>query len=368
MEHDASLPRRATRRARLFAVAMLVALAAGGSYAAYQGYRAATDSFVAPVILSPDNDLVIASKVHATQLHVERSRTALELEAIDADLAAGATAITKLKELANTVKSGLAWTTSMNEQMAAAGASDLATLANQKAVLTRMIEKQTQLVRDAQANVEAGLVSKADAAREAHALSQMQVALLENDRTRIHSGLQVQQSMLAQKSLSSKGHAMRMPEQILRDEQLVRIELEILKLESEQRAKASEKALLEDKLQKLAAIEGQIKERPVFRASEGRIDAAFVPYTQIDGVKEGAQVLDCIWGAFHCKVVGKVAEVVPGEVVLPDPWGNQARGQYAVLALSRPDAARVKTLRIRGGAAKTSTDKRSERGERVSSR
>jgi hypothetical protein len=54
-----------------------------------------------------------------------------------------------------------------------------------------------------------------------------------------------------------------------------------------------------------------------------------------------------------CKQVGVVAEVVPGEVVLPDPWGNMARGQYAVLNLSDGLAARAKMLRVRALPAST---------------
>ena len=56
-------------------------------------------------------------------------------------------------------------------------------------------------------------------------------------------------------------------------------------------------------------------------------------------------------GIFLCKPVGRVGEIVSGEVILPDPWGNQARGQYAVLDLLDHDAARAKTLRVRSWAS-----------------
>jgi hypothetical protein len=79
------------------------------------------------------------------------------------------------------------------------------------------------------------------------------------------------------------------------------------------------------------------------------LDVAFVPYTQIDGVAPGAPVYSCIWGLFLCKPVGTVAELVPGEVILPDPWGNQARGQYAVLDLHDRGSAKARTLRVRHG-------------------
>jgi hypothetical protein len=40
--------------------------------------------------------------------------------------------------------------------------------------------------------------------------------------------------------------------------------------------------------------------------------------------------------------------MVPGEVVQADPWGSQVRGEYVVLNLTEHEAARSKTLRIRG--------------------
>ena len=39
--------------------------------------------------------------------------------------------------------------------------------------------------------------------------------------------------------------------------------------------------------------------------------------------------------------------VLPGEVVTQDPWGEMARGQYAVLLLDDKDAVRERVLRVR---------------------
>jgi hypothetical protein len=138
-----------------------------------------------------------------------------------------------------------------------------------------------------------------------------------------------------------------MPEMILREDQRVRVELELLKLEAEQRTKLAERTLMKDKLAKIDEISAQLKGRPIFRAVEKSMDVAFVPYTQIDGMHAGAAVYECVWGVFHCKQVGSVTEIVPGEVILPDPWGTQTRGQYAVLDLSKHDSAKAKSLRVR---------------------
>ena len=58
---------------RLLALATLASLIAGVAYVGREGYRALTDSFVAPIILSPDNDLVIQNKVKLSELEVERA-------------------------------------------------------------------------------------------------------------------------------------------------------------------------------------------------------------------------------------------------------------------------------------------------------
>ena len=165
---------------------------------------------------------------------------------------------------------------------------------------------------------------------------------------RSQSALALQQVRLAQSSLARSHGAPMMPEAVVREEQLVRIELDLLKLESERRGKVNEQTLARQRLGKMDELAAQMQARPIFRAVVKRMNVAFVPYTQLDGVLTGSRVFGCTWGLVNCKDVGAIKEVVPGEVVLPDPWGNQARGQYVVLDLTDHDAARSKTLRVRG--------------------
>lgn len=336
-------------RARLFAFTALAVLAASVGYVGQQGYFAATDSFIAPIILSPDNDLVLASKLHGSQLAVERARTASELEAADESLAAGQKALGRLRVIQRAPASSFAWTSERNARQVSAGVTEQRMLMQQHAVLSDMAEKQQHLVNEGRDNLDAGLISKTEYTKELQTQNEVRLALLENERTRLQATIVTSEAALAKKSLT--GDAPPMPEVLMREEQMVRVELEIMRLESEQRSKLSEKKLLEGKLATIDELEAQLKTRPIFRAAEKRIDAAFVPYTQSKGVYPGAPVYECVWGAFHCKPVGEVAEVVPGEVVLPDPWGNQARGQYLVLTLRQHDAARARTLRVRGADA-----------------
>ncbi len=335
-------------RARVFSFAALIAIVSGVGYLGHQSYRAFTDSFVAPIILSPDNDLVIANKVKLSELQVERTRTEVEGEAIDGDLAAGEKAVARLQALSVTASSALAWMTALNSKQVSAGTFDMKTLSRQNNVLADMLTKQEKLAGEAKANADAGLITRADYSKELQSLNQVKLAILENERTAMASGLVMQQAALTQRSLTTgHGGGPALPEAIVQEDQMVRIELDLLKLEAEMRGKRAERRLVNDKLAKIDEIEGQLKARPLFKAIEKSMDIAFIPYTQMDGVEVGGTVYDCVWGLFSCKAVGTVTEIVPGEVILPDPWGNQARGQYAILELQEHKSAKSKTLRVR---------------------
>jgi hypothetical protein len=334
-------------RARVFSFVALSGLVAGIGWLGTQAYRAATDSFVAPIILSPDNDVVLANKVKLSELMVERARGLAELDGIEADLRATDQIIARLESLRARSEDALAWTTAVTKQVAASGAAERRRVHDQRALLDRMGNDQKRIVTGARADVDAGLVPRTEYEKEVQALGHIELALSDNEHARIQTELTLQQVALTQRSLATTGGAPTMPEAIVREEQMARIELELVRIEAERRAKRTEKKVIQEKLARIDELEGQLRARPIFRATERSLDIAFVPYTQLEGVVNGAAVYDCVWGLVHCQSVGSVAELVPGEVVLPDPWGNQARGQYVVLDLAAHDAAKSKSLRVR---------------------
>jgi hypothetical protein len=76
-------------------------------------------------------------------------------------------------------------------------------------------------------------------------------------------------------------------------------------------------------------------------------DMAFVPYDHLRRVAVGDDVYACVLSIFFCRAVGAVIEVVPGEVVTQDPWGELARGQYVVLDMRDRSALFERVLRVR---------------------
>ena len=73
---------------RLMSLCMLGGVAAMLTYAADSAYTASRDSFVAPAILSPDSDVIIAGKLKLGELLLERSRVAAAIEGIEAEVIA----------------------------------------------------------------------------------------------------------------------------------------------------------------------------------------------------------------------------------------------------------------------------------------
>jgi hypothetical protein len=82
---------------------------------------------------------------------------------------------------------------------------------------------------------------------------------------------------------------------------------------------------------------------------------AFVPNSHVPHIKANATLYECrVFSMFACEPVGRVVELLPGEVELPpaelpdsQPAGSPARGQYAVMQLTDPRAAEAESLRVR---------------------
>src|SRR5262249_9500434 len=144
---------------RIFSILMLTGLAATVGSVGQLGYRAATDSFVAPAILSPDSDAVLASKLKARELEVERARARAELEGIEADLAAADKALRQLAELKENSANALHWTSNDSARKANAARNSLGRLGEQNQLLANMIREQRELTGKARDDLAAGVIS-----------------------------------------------------------------------------------------------------------------------------------------------------------------------------------------------------------------
>lgn len=345
----ASPSKRTLLGSRIISISLLCAAVGGLGYLAKNAYHIATDSFVVPVVLSPDSDLVIQSTLSRATLLSERMKITAQKEQNEAELYAAEQAIEQLKHHQASVEKSLEWTTVVTRSQASAETNDLEILRRHRVVLGGMLSAQETVVARAKTDLEAGLLQKSEYSREENALGPIRLAIIENERAVLAAQTQMAQAELTKQTMGAAHGPKRMttPEMLNQQDQLVRIKCDLLKLEAERRTKNAERRHIEEEAGKLDDLLVQLNKRPIFRAIDASTNVAFIPYTQIDGVNAGGKVYECVLGVFSCTQVGRVTEVLPGEVIVPDPWGSPARGVYAVIDLDDQHAAQSKTLRVR---------------------
>lgn len=339
---------------RIFALLSLVTLAAGVASLARGVYFAATDSWMAPITLSADNDQILQINVKLNEQIVQRDKLKADIQRIDADVTGIDFAVARLETIKEGAKESLRWTAFTTNAQTGAMTDRIRSLESQKKLLDAMLERQVTIAEHTRQNAAAGLISKQELDKEAQLTDQLRLAVTENQRdtgeARIQNSQFVATSAVvkdAMQNQSRKGGVGVLPEIAMGQEREVHLELELIKLQAERRALIADRVIFAESLDRMEDIFKQLRARPVYKAIEAQTDIAFVPYTQMAGVKAGSELVSCKWILFKCAVVGHVSEVVAGEVAAQDPWSDLARGQYVILSLTDRDAAKEKVIRAR---------------------
>jgi hypothetical protein len=320
------------------------------------GYRTLTDAWIAPLRLSPDNEKVVALRVQQTKERVERSRLESELAGIEAELKSVDLGLQRLESLAAGHGRALAWTSNATNTETRALRDQAANLEGQRELLTGLLADQTRLLERTQADLATGLVTATDVQRESAALRQSEVALRSNELqlSRVRLSLseaerlgQALASASATGDLHGRQRALMPPEVAKYDDDLIRIEIEISRLEAEKRAALARQRAAQASLESMDSLLRDLETRPLYRAMQEDTDLAFVPYEHLHRFSLYDSVYLCAWSIFRCNSVGTIAEIVPGEVITQDPWGALERGQYVVLSLRDRSALYARVLRVR---------------------
>lgn len=327
---------------RALAIAMFVATVAAVAWIATTAYHVITDAWIAPLHLSPDNDSVGQLRLAHSREQAELSRLDAEATRLGGELKAIADAIEELKQLQPTTTRWQA----QQAQIEASGLTEQRALIERQLVSVRALEaRQVKLVDKAKQDLAAGLVERTAVDREEQVRDQFAVEITDLERQLADTKLRA--SHTADLVHGFRTHARGMPEVAVGDEHIARITVEIARLEAEARGDRAMREAAMHAASTQREILAELEARPLYRAMNAATDIAFVPYTQLDKLHAGATVIACAWSVFACHEVGRVTEVVPGEVVTQDPWGELARGQYAVIELDDTDAIRERVLRVR---------------------
>jgi hypothetical protein len=343
-------------QSRLAALAVLGATLAALIWLTITVVRIATDAWVAPLHLSPQSDAVMQITQKLNRQKAEMARADAEVQRFDGELQSIGVAIERLSTLRHNNRASMKWQATLREEESQMLGSVLKNLESQRTLLQRLHERQRVLTEAAREDLKSGLIDRTELERQEQALDGLAISLADNERlldeARQHKR-QVSVSSRAYRAGLGEGRdpldipGGRMPEVAQTEEREARLELELLKLQAEERNLRTLRALALDTLAKERELLTELESRPLYRAVHGSTDIAFVPYNELEEVAPGGRVIACVWAVFGCREVGKVAEVLPGEVVTEGPWGEMTRGQYAILQLKDPEAIKEKLLRIR---------------------
>lgn len=339
---------------RLISLTALVGVGGGLAWLVASLVGLFSDSWIAPIELSPESDAVINLDLQLTRQRAEMQRVEAELERIESEIAAIDAGIERLSALRERSRDLFDWGAEVQGEEASTLGHSIRDLREEREIILRLLERQREETERARAQLAAGLVERRDVALQEQSLDRLELqrvanarALAESEvrRRRAHTSAGIFRESMAREARA----AARMPEIVQRHEQETRLELEILRLQAERRGLVAMREVGQRTLAELGEVMTEIEARPLYRATQTRMDVAFVPYEQLDGVAPGAEVVHCEAGIFFCRPVGSVSEVLPGEVVTQDPWGELARGRYAVLELHDREAVRERILRVHGG-------------------
>ncbi len=337
---------------RLFALSALAAVIGSLTWATVAIAGVFTDAWVAPLSLSPDSDAVLQLDLQLTRQRAEIARVAAEHERVVAELEAVEEALGRLASLRDRSR-GLFELGAALARGESEGAVDvIRDLRAERDVLARLVTRQRRETERARAHRASGLIEQRDLELAEQALDGLELQRLANHRALeeavVHRARARASAGEFARSLDGAGGApSRRPEIAQRHEEDTRLELEIVRLEAERRGLVAMRDAAAESLGELRQVMSELEARPIYQATERAMDVGFVPYSQLEGVVAGSTVIACHAGVFFCREVGTVREVLPGEVVTQDPWGELARGRYALLDLHDDTAVQERILRVR---------------------
>ncbi|MCA9609563.1 MAG: hypothetical protein KC619_28385 [Myxococcales bacterium] len=340
---------------RLLSLAALFSVLGGVGWLVISLISMFTDSWIAPANLSPDNDAVVQLNVQVTRHVAEVERAEAERIRIDHQIAAIDTSLARLDQLNSNTHDMFTWGADIQGQSAAAIGRSLRNLRQQQHMLEGLRDRQAERTERARQQLAEGLIGRRELDAAEVALDQLELQITANLRAINEAQLQLEQARLTSSTLrrSADGETAQagpihgqMPEIVNRQESMMRIELEMLELQAERRGLVALRDVAERNLGRMRDALDQIEARPLWRATQRSLDVAFVPYEQLEGVRPGDDVVQCTWGIFACHRVGTIREIIPGEVVTPDPWGELARGRFVILHLTDHEAVQERILRV----------------------
>jgi hypothetical protein len=319
-----------------FAVLTIIVVVLLG-YLATTGFYLVSKSWVQPMVVSPTDERVLELRARLVELENQRDQIESELghldryiavqrgyqqkfaDAIKVDLAGRKLALRRMRKLAYRYANMRRGIGSSNSEYAAAS--------------------KERLVED----FEAGLVDESDVLSQKYQLAQISSSNLSLDERQTEyenraAELEAQADSL-ETLLTKKGSGV--------SYDALRIEHEFEQSRLEVAKALQDKTALEASLQRQLDRIRALRQSPYLRAVDENANIAFVPYANMDNVQIGTVLSSCLLEIAFCREVGRVTEVLSGEVTWKHPHREKVlRGQMVSIDVNDNAAAENDVLMV----------------------
>ncbi len=297
------------------------------------------NTWIQPMVVSPTDEKVLALQSQAAAQMNERDRIQADLSSVERELAVEQDF---QSQFAQAIRADLE-----GRKMALSRARSLA---YQYASARGKVQQSnqayaTQSAKQMKQEYKAGLIDRSEMLSGKFQLAQIttsNLGLAEREAEfETRAGDLDQQAKALEGLLSDKGGDGALSYDVLRIKQ----EYETSRLATA-RAMANREAL-RAALGRQKTILDSLAQQPYLRALADKATVAFVPYGNLGHVAKGTPLYSCSMEMFWCHEVGKVREILPGEVQFKHPHKEKMlRGQLVELDLDagESDVARKDTL------------------------
>ncbi len=314
--------------------------------------------WVAPIILSPSSERVIQVNSQLVQQQYNYDKLEVERLMLQAQLINIERTIAVNGEFQERFKLAVSADLKVKQKERSSLASlfrDYLATKKQVGDANKEFEKLGQ--KDMKKDLEAGLIEEEGYIRTKLALSQSitnQIAYNQKQLEFESRSIEMNRKISALKELEAKlsetdtedGKSPNY-DVLLMEKEYQSSLLEMEQLDAQKKPIERQIVLLDKSMSEYGKILTTIKESPYYKAMSEKISIAFVPYSNLPNVKPGASVYGCSLELLWCKEVGKVVQVLDGEVSARHPmFSSDLRGVMVEIKLKDMTWAEEKALHI----------------------
>lgn len=305
-----------------------------------------SDSWAAPLILSPSQERVLSFQPQISALQANLNKQKIELQTAQETVTALTTQVEEIKVLIG--RTTIAATTE-SEQLEKTGREIQDAVRNKQ----RNIKATEQIIRDANrllkqvdAELEAKLITSDQAAQRRISLQAAINAATDARTQALQLEQQARQFQQGSSTLTGGASSLAAMSSV---KQLADLRGMLAQMEIQLNAAKSSVSALESSIKEGERVFEVAKTSPYHRALTETVTVAFVPYENLDSVTKDDPVYYCYLKIFACTKVGKVIQIYDAEEYARHPlFKTDLRGKMIEIKVKELEHAKSDVLFIGG--------------------